>query len=175
MGYPGGSKNERFAKDILQFWPLLGVAKHVGQIWGKGILIGSIFPGFPGSPGSFDPRIPGIPGSLDSRDFRDPRDPRILDFRDPGDPRILSRPSAQLSPAQLSLARLSPAQPSSAQLNSARFSPIQLSSLPFSPSFDLSNLPLDNWYFRLFPFYSRQFCPMLDWTGQNWTKRDIKL
>jgi hypothetical protein len=28
---------------------------------------------------------------------------------------------------------------------------------------------LDVWYFRLFPFYSKQFCPMLDWTGQNWT------
>jgi uncharacterized protein YjbI with pentapeptide repeats len=35
--------------------------------------------------------------------------------------------------------------------------------------FDLSNLPLDTWYFRLFPFYSKQFGPMLDWTGQNWT------
>ena len=47
-------------------------------------------------------------------------------------------------------------------------------SRPFSSSFDLSNLPLDSWYFHLFPFYSKQFCPMLDWKGQNRTKWDIK-
>ncbi len=41
-------------------------------------------------------------------------------------------------------------------------------SRPFSSSFDLSNLPF-TWYFRLFPFYSKQFGPMLDWTGQDWT------
>ena len=46
---------------------------------------------------------------------------------------------------------------------------------PFLSSFDLSNLSLVSWYFRLFPFYFKQFCPILDWTGQNWMKRDIKL
>ena len=39
----------------------------------------------------------------------------------------------------------------------------------------MSNLPLDSVYFRLFPFYSKQQCPMLDWTGQNRTKKDVKL
>ena len=48
-------------------------------------------------------------------------------------------------------------------------------SRPFSSRFDLSNLQLDSLYFCLFPFYSKQVCPMLDWTAQNWTKRNTKL
>jgi hypothetical protein len=72
--------------------------------------------------------------------------------------------SGQLSSAQTSSTQQNSAQFSSIQLNSAQFSSTQLSSRPFSSSFDLSNLPLDSWYFSLFPYYSKQFCPMLDWT-----------
>ena len=77
-----------------------------------------------------------------------------------------------LFPTILSSARLdrsiqfSWAQFCSNQLNSAQFSPIQLNS---------AQLPSLFVQFRLFLFYSKQFCPMLDWTGQNWTKRNIKL
>ena len=39
------------------------------------------------------------------------------------------------------------------QLNSAQFRvPVGYFSRPFLSSFDLSNLPLDSWYFSLFPF-----------------------
>ena len=84
--------------------------------------------------------------------------------------------SAQLSPIQLNSAQLcfallkpnqNSAKLSSIQLSSAQFSSTQLSSRPFLSSFDLSNPSLDSWYFCLFPFYFKQFCLMLDWTGQN--------
>ena len=49
------------------------------------------------------------------------------------------------------------------QLNSAQFRVfVGYFSRPLSSSFDLSNFPLDCWYFCLFLFYSKQFCPMLD-------------
>jgi hypothetical protein len=74
--------------------------------------------------------------------------------------------SAQLSFAQTSSTQQNAAKISSIQLNSAQFSSIQpnstqLSFRPFSSNFDLSNLPLDSWYFCLFPFHSKQFCPIL--------------
>ena len=88
-------------------------------------------------------------------------------------------PQIQLRSAQLSLTQVNSGQLSSAHLISAQLNSTQLSSYqlnyffrPFSSSFDLSNLPLDSWYFSLFLFYSNLFCPMLDWTSQNWKKRD---
>ena len=43
----------------------------------------------------------------------------------------------------------------------------------FSHPFSFSSIY--HWFFRLFLFYSKKFCPMLDWTGKNWTKRGHKV
>ena len=76
--------------------------------------------------------------------------------------------------AQLSSAQLSSAQTSSTQQNSAKLSS-DISPVPFCP---VLTCPISHWTAGILVclrFYSKLFCPMLDWTSQNWTKRDIKL
>ena len=41
--------------------------------------------------------------------------------------------------------------------------------------FWLVQSPIGQLVFSSVSVLSKQFCPMLEWTGQNWTKRDIKL